>query len=230
MEQKNNTKILIAVSIVSVGLLLTGSFEPNALNPGFYEFLILKVQDQFSDYPIDREFGFADWMPSQSSVYANVVVTHMNADGEKLYQYHGKNVVVDEGLDTLNDLVFSNDANLNGNATDGVFEWIGIGDGDTAATNADNGEETVIAGCLRILDGTIVGTSVTTGQITATISVTFSGATCASTTISETILVNSGTGAAVDAGETFARDTFTNTNVGASDTLQIDWAITVDNT
>lgn len=135
------------------------------------------------------------------------------------------NLVVDEGIDTMGDLIFP-DINLNGNATDGKFDWIGIGTGSTAAAAGDTGEQTLISGCNRVQDDTVTGDSGTSGEITVTVDASFSGSNCAGA-VTEAVLTNSGTGGAADAGELLARQVFSAVNVGSSDTLTVSWEITL---
>lgn len=131
-----------------------------------------------------------------------------------------KNLIVGEGLKTAWDLVFL-DINNNGNATDSEFGFIGIGDGNTAPASTDTGLQTAISGCGKLEDGTVTGggTNVLTW---AFVSVQFSGAQCASTTVSEAVLTNDLSG-----GEVLARQTFADINLGASDTLTVNWNVTL---
>lgn len=146
----------------------------------------------------------------------NFEVIVKGPDGEIKSYERNHNLVVGEGLETEHDLKFVG-TNHNGNATDTKFSYILIGDGDTAATVYDYDLETPISGCAAIQDATpsIGGTN--TSRWTY-FSVTFSGANCESTTISEAVFKNDATG-----GETYARNTFTNTNVGPADSITINW-------
>ena len=148
------------------------------------------------------------------------------SDGNVKQYVQTDNLIVDEGMDTMIDLMFP-DTNLNGNSTDNKFKYIGIGTGNTGAAAGNIGEETLISGCNRIADGAVTGSSAISGESTGTVDAQFSGATCASTTVREAVLTNSGTDAAANAGELLARQTFTAINLGASDTLTVTWNITV---
>lgn len=159
-------------------------------------------------------------------VYGHITLVQKDEFGNIINYVQTDNLVVDQGLDTAGDLVFP-DINLNGNSTDNKFEWIGIGSGNTAASATDTQEETLISGCVRLDDTTVTGTSAVSGEITATVSVQFSGAQCANTSISEAVLTNSGSGASAGAGELLARQTFTDINLGSGDTLTITWDITI---
>ena len=156
--------------------------------------------------------------------HITLIVTDENGNIKDYVQTD--NLVVDEGIDTMGDLVFP-DIDLNGNGTDGKFDWIGIGTGGaTVAAAGDDGEQTVISTCNRVQDATVTGTSAVSGEITVTVDASFSGSSCAGA-IDEAILANSGTGAAANAGETLARQVFSDVNVGSSDTLTVSWEITL---
>ena len=155
-----------------------------------------------------------------SSALGHIQFVLTDADGNVKAYRQTDNLVVTEGRNTVADLAFPN-INANGNATDNKFSWIGIGTGSTAPAAGNVGEQTLIAGCNRVQDTTV--TSPGTGQ--AQVDATFSGASCAAT-VAESVLANSGTGAAANAGEILARQTFTSIAVGASDSLTVTWTIT----
>jgi hypothetical protein len=135
------------------------------------------------------------------------------------------NLVVDLGLDTMTDLVFP-DIDLNGNTTDSEFDWVGIGTGNTTAAAGDTAEEANISGCPRLQDATVTGTTAVSGETTTTISVTFSGANCASAVVGEAVLANTVQPPA-GSGEILARQIFSDINLGAADTLAVTWDITI---
>jgi len=150
--------------------------------------------------------------------HLQVILTDKNGEVKQIVDK--KNMIVGEGLETVLDLLFD-DINLNGNATDSKFDTIKIGDGNTAPTANDYDLQTPISGCVAIEDPTITGggTNSTTWAYT---SVQFSGATCTSATVSEAILIND-----LTSYEVLARQTFTDINVGASDTLTVNWNVTM---
>jgi len=155
-----------------------------------------------------------------SSVLGHIQFVLTDADGNVKAYRQTDNLVVTEGRNTVADLTFPN-INANGNGTDNKFSYIGIGTGATAPAAGNIGEQTLISGCSRLQDTTV--TSPGTGQ--AQVDATFSGANCAAT-VTESVLSNSGTGAAANAGEILARQTFTGIAVGASDSLTVTWTIT----
>lgn len=165
----------------------------------------------------------AESYSESGAIMGHITLQVIDSDGNVVDYVQTDNLVVDLGLDTMGDLVFP-DINLNGNATDGKFDWIGIGTGTTAAAAGDVGEQTVISGCSRVQDATVSGVTDTTGEITVTVEASFSGASCAGA-VTEAVLANSGTGAAANAGEILARQVFSAVNVGASDTLTVTWDI-----
>lgn len=174
----------------------------------------------FSAFPTTDN---SEMYSESSNIMGHITLTVADADGNIVDYVQTDNLVVDLGLDTMGDLVFP-DINLNGNATDGKFDWIGIGTGTTAAAATDTAEETLISGCNRVQDDTVEGVSDTTGEITVTVGASFSGASCAGA-VTEAVLTNSGTGGSAGAGEILARQVFSAVNVGASDTLTVTWDI-----
>src|SRR3990172_11120208 len=87
---------------------------------------------------------------------------------------HTPNTVVDVGIDCMADLVFGSTVCT----SEAFFQYIQIGTGTTGPTSSDTTLETAIGGCSRIQDSTPSIAS-PIGEITATLEVTFSGATCA---------------------------------------------------
>ena len=155
-------------------------------------------------------------------VLGHIQMVLTDADGNVKAYRQTDNLVVTEGRNTVSDLTFPIPAGgNNGNATDNKFSWVGIGTGATAPAAGDIGEQTLIAGCGRVQDAAVTGVS--PGQ--ATVDATFSGAQCAAT-VTESVLSNSGTGAAANAGEILARQTFTGIAVAAADSLTVTWTIT----
>lgn len=152
------------------------------------------------------------------SGHLQVISTDENGVETILVDKH--NLIVGEGLKTLWDLGFD-DINLNGNATDAKFDTIRIGDGNTAPAITDTGLQTAISGCGGIEDGTVTGGG-TDALAWAYVSVQFAGTNCASTTVSEAVLVNDLTG-----GEVLARQTFSDINLGSADTLTVNWNVTL---
>ena len=196
-----NNKILLFSSILAIGALtLLTLFNYDTMT--------------FNILSLDDEKGHAKVMTG----HIQLILTDENGNVKQIVDKH--NLIVGEGLKTAWDLTFP-DINLNGNATDAKFNVIGIGDGNTAAASTDTGLQTPITGCSKIKDATITGGG-TNALVWAYTSVQFAGTTCASTTISEAVLVNSLTG-----GEVLARQTFTDINVGALDTLTVNWNVTL---
>lgn len=150
----------------------------------------------------------------------HVTITMYDSEGNVISYIQNDNLVVDEGIDTVGDLIFP-DINLNGNATDSQFSFIGIGEGVTAPAAGNTGLETPIIGCSFVQDGAVTGTSAVSGEITVTVDGTFLGTTCAGA-ITEAVLANDATG-----GEVLARQTFAVNNLGAADSITMTWEITI---
>ena len=159
------------------------------------------------------------------AVMGHITMVVTDENGRVVDYVQTDNLVVDAGIDTMGDLIFP-DINLNGNVTDGKFDWIGIGTGSTGAAAGNEAEETLVTGCSRVQDDTVTGDSGTSGEITVTVGASFSGTNCAGA-ITEAVLTNSGTGSGAGAGEILARQTFSAVNVGSSDTLTVTWEITL---
>jgi len=173
---------------------------------------------------------FQNEVPKQPFTESGQIIGHLegvviDSDGYVKQYVQTDNVITDVGLDSMADLVFP-DIDLNSNSTNGQFDWIGIGTGNTAAATTDVAEETLISGCNRVQDATVAGTSAVAGEITATVESVFTGTNCASSTVGEAVLSNSGTGAAAAAGEILARQTFADINLGSSDSLTVTWSVT----
>lgn len=154
------------------------------------------------------------------SVAGHVEVLVHDKDGNLKERVENHNLIVGEGIKTVADLIFP-DINLNSNATDTKFDVIEIGSGNTAATATDTGIETTIGGCARERDSTVTGGGSDT-LVWAYVSVQFSGSTCADSSVSEAILTNDLTG-----GEVLGRAVFSDINFGASDTLTVNYNVTI---
>ncbi|AFS81814.1 hypothetical protein NKOR_09845 [Candidatus Nitrosopumilus koreensis AR1] len=171
----------------------------------------------FSAYPTTEN---SEMYSESSNIMGHITLTVADVDGNIVDYVQTDNLVVDVGIDTMGDLIFPN-INLNGNATDSQFSWIGIGTNNTAANASDVGIGTAISGCARVQDGTVTGDSSVSGEITVTVDASFSGANCAGAVV-EAVLMNDGS-----SGELLARQVFSAVNVGASDTLTVSWDITL---
>lgn len=129
------------------------------------------------------------------------------------------NRIVDRGLDVMADLVFNGMNLVTGEAT---VKAMGIGVGTTASatTQTDLVSRTGVTACTN---GTATFTegATTAGQVNATATVSFTGASCDGA-ITEAGLFTAAAG--VPTGHLFARQSFSAINTGAADTLQITWS------
>ena len=212
---------------ITIIFIITNSFYSNMQPQKVAMFAIVAIAAATGGFGAN---GFSSTNDSATysesgNIIGHVTMTVTDADGNVVDYVQSDNLVVDAGLDSMADLVFPNTMNLNGNATDNVFQYIGIGTGTTAADATDTAEETLISGCSRVLDSSVTGTSGVSGEITATVDASFAGSECAGA-ITEAVLTNSGTGSSAGAGEILARQVFSPVNVGSSDTLTVSWAVT----
>jgi len=113
---------------------------------------------------------------------------HYDSTGKLLSKSEVDNLIVDRGLDCMGDYIWT-DLSLCAGTAD--FDYIEIGSSSTSPTATDTALNTSL--CARLQDATVVGDSGTSGEITATISVAFSGATCTGTA-REAGLFNASTG------------------------------------
>ena len=155
----------------------------------------------------------------QGTAFGHFLLVKTNtATGEILQVVQADNLIVDQGLDTMADLIFD-DIDLNSNATDSKFEWLEIGTVNTAPTATDTSINTTA--CARGNDTTVTATSAVSGEFTATIDFAFNGGTCAGAIV-ETIIANDITG-----GEILARSVFAVINISSGDTLTVTYDITI---
>ncbi len=172
--------------------------------------------------------GFApisglDGVSSQGEVgiAGDFTFTQRNSEGLILYQETFRNEVTNEGMECVADLVFAT-TDCTGE-TD--FAWIALGTNAAAVDETDTSLTTEVGGCTRLEDATIALATGVTDQRTATISVTFSGASCEGSAFAEVGLFD-----AVTTGNMLARAIISPTiNLGSGDTLQIDYDIVIAN-
>lgn len=155
--------------------------------------------------------------PENLGVHGYFTLTVFDEFGNVKQTLQTPNTVVDTGIDCMSDLVFGTTICT----SEAFFNYLQIGTGTTAPTSANTALETPIGGCARIQDGTVAVVS-PTGEITATIEVTFSGATCAAT------VTEAGVFDALTSGNMLARKTFLGVTVGASDTLTVTYNIKIE--
>lgn len=147
--------------------------------------------------------------------------TQRDSEGTVLKQWTVHNEVTNEGMECVADLVFIT-TDCTGE-TD--FAWIALGTNAAAVDETDTSLTTEVGGCTRLEDTTIALDTSTTNQRTATISVTFSGASCEGSAFAEVGLFD-----AVTTGNMLARAIISPTiNLGSGDTLQIDYDIVLNN-
>ena len=156
------------------------------------------------------------------SIGGEFTFTQRDSEGVIVEQFTVQNEVTNEGMECVADLVFASTASCTGE-TD--FSWIALGTGVVAVDETDTALGTEVGGCTRLEDTAVALDTGTTNQRTATVSVTFSGASCEGSTFGEVGLFD-----AVTTGNMLARALVSPTiNLGAGDTLQIDYDIVLNN-
>ncbi len=160
---------------------------------------------------------FNDGLTDRVGAYGYFTLSVHNEAGELTQFVQSDNTVVDVGIDCMSDLIFGTTI-CTGEA---FFDWIEIGTGSTAPTSGDTTIETAIGGCARVQDATVAVVS-PTGEITATVESTFSGATCAAT------VTEAGVFDATTTGNLLARSTFAGVTIGASDTLTVTYNVKIE--
>jgi len=148
-----------------------------------------------------------------------------DADGNIKQYLQTDNLIVNEGANTMADLLFSGlgpALNLNGNMTDAKFGFIGIGNSAVPEGVFDTALLNPIGGCFR--NSTVVsGSGASTGSADIFLDTIFTGFDGCSGTFSEAVLANSQSG-----GEILSRKTFSpSITLGSSDELDIQWSITL---
>ena len=134
--------------------------------------------------------------------------------GELKAKIVNHNLVVDVGLDEMAQATFG----VGGVGTTN-FDFINIGTGTTAPTATDTVIET--SACARIQDASPDVNSATSGETSVSVISSFDGATCAGA-ITEAGIFNLITG-----GQLLARSTFGAVTIGAGDTLNVNYTITI---
>ena len=99
------------------------------------------------------------------------------------------------------------------------FDHLEIGTGGTAPTATDVALET--SACARLQDGAPDVNSATSGETSVSVIVSFDGGTCAGG-IQEAGIFN-----AISGNEMLARSTFGTVTIGAGDTLNVNYTVTI---
>ena len=147
--------------------------------------------------------------------------TQRDSQGTIIEQFSVPNEVTNEGMECVADLVFT----TTDCTTELDFQWIALGTNAAAVDETDTTLTTEVGGCTRLEDSTVALATGVTNQRTATISVTFSGASCEGSAFAEVGLFD-----AVTTGNMLARAIISPTiNLGSGDTLQIDYDIVIAN-
>jgi len=134
--------------------------------------------------------------------------------GELKYKLENHNLVVDVGLDEMAQATFGV-----GGAGSTSFDFIEIGTGTTAPVAGNTAIETTA--CARIQDVAPDVNSATSGETSVSVISSFDGGTCAGA-ITEAGIFN-----AISANQMLARSTFGAVTIGAGDTLNVNYTITI---
>jgi len=150
----------------------------------------------------------------RSTVTGWVTLTVFDSNGIEKLKVQNHNLIVDGGLDEMANAVFGV-----GGVGSTNFDWLEIGTGGTAPTATDTTIET--SACARLQDGSPDVNSVVSGETSVSVIVSFDGGTCAGG-IQEAGIFN-----AVSANEMLARSTFGTVTIGAGDTLNVNYTVTI---
>jgi len=151
----------------------------------------------------------------RSSITGHVILQVFDTQtGELKAKYENHNLVVDVGLDEMAESVFG----VGGVGTTS-FDFINIGTGATAPDPLDTTIET--SACARIQDVAPDVNSLISGETSVSVISSFDGGTCAGG-ITEAGIFNLITG-----GQMLARSTFGVVTIGAGDTLNVNYTITI---
>jgi len=151
----------------------------------------------------------------RSTVTGHVILQVFDTQsGELKYKLENHNLVVDVGLDEMAEATFG----VGGVGTTN-FDFIEIGTGVTAPTATDTTIET--SACARIQDATPDVNSAISGETSVSVISSFDGGTCAGG-ITEAGVFNGLAG-----GQLLARSTFGVVTIGAGDTLNVNYTITI---
>ena len=144
-----------------------------------------------------------------------------DADGNIKQYQQTDNLIVNEGANTMADLIFP-DIDLNSNSTDNKFNIIGIGESSNTAIETDLGLIGPVFGCTNST-ATLSGFSASLPSLGAEVilSTTFFGDSGCRGDFQEAVIQNDLAGT----GEILTRKTFTVITIGSGDSLSIDWTI-----
>lgn len=151
----------------------------------------------------------------RSTITGHVILQVFDTStGELKYKVENHNLVVDVGLDEMAQATFG----VGGVGTTN-FDFINIGLGTTAPTATDTIIET--SACARIQDVAPDVNSLISGETSVSVISSFDGGTCTGA-ITEAGIFNLITG-----GQLLARSTFGAVTIGAGDTLNVNYTITI---
>ena len=174
--------------------------------------------------------SYALLQPAQTSVengetgglMGHLVVTVNDENGNVKAYRQTDNLITNTGITQMNALYFEDIADVG--AGEASHFAIGTG-GETAAAYTSTGSDliTSIGGCAR-QDAAFSAGSASSGDQTITGTASFSGASCAASSVDEGVVYND-----VSAGQALARTVFTAVTVGSGDTLNLRWTFTLQN-
>lgn len=150
----------------------------------------------------------------RSTVTGHVILQVFDSNGELKNKVENHNLVVDVGLDEMAQGTFG----VGGSGSTN-FQWIEIGTGTTAPVAGNTAIETTA--CARIQDASPDVNSAVSGETSVSVISSFDGGTCAGA-ITEAGIFN-----AVTANQMLARSTFGSVTIGAGDTLNVNYTITI---
>jgi len=198
----------MAIALVAVSL--TGSFA---------------VADEFQGGQIAEQ---------KAGMYGHITARVLDDSGNVKQYVQTDNKIVQNGVDQLVISTLIPSVVYTGGIDNALtpVQWMQVGTGGGAGTSADN-TITTIAGCgTQTFTGTGAGAADVAGfaSTSVTLTSTFSGATCANPAVAEAGLFDNVAGSG-PSSDMFSRGIFGVTvNLGAADSLQVDWTFTFTDT
>lgn len=145
-----------------------------------------------------------------------------DADGNIKQYLQTDNLIVDQGLNTMIDLIFPT-IDLNNNSTEGKFNVLGIGASPSAVSTSDTGLISPVSGCANataFISGfgasSPIGANVTLGVI-------FNATDGCVGTFQEAVIQND----LGSTGQALARQVFSSITLAGDDELDVTWDITL---
>jgi len=145
-----------------------------------------------------------------------------DADGNIKQYQQTDNLIVDEGFNTMADLIF--DSDLVGDGPNNHFNIVALGNSSSSAGFGDTGLILPHAGCASATASTEFGIPSSSGSgATAELNVIFNGTDGCVGTFQEAVILND-----FSSGELLSRQTFPGITMTSSDELEVFWEVELE--